>query len=294
MDRLRAAIAARLLECLRPEERAAIEGDFAELHIATGDAIGELLGLVIRRHVTAWADWRAWIALIVALLLSMMLSVVSRFWAHSTAIYAWLYLDNWTSEYLRSPGARMDLLGAVVGFGLEGTALAVWAWTIGSAVRALSPRTAVITFLLMITVVFVGTSGSTTIAQRNPGNAIVFAEPIYRDVLPAAFRVIFVVAPLLWTLRRRNTLWTRNTGRAALVLVAAVVLTALVGRRPAVAITFGWWSISADRPMIPAMWSFRLAWQVWLFSLVTVCPAAYVFFNSAWRSGQQKLSAPRS
>ena len=42
---MRAAIEERLLDCLGPEERAVVEGDFAELHVATKDALPELFGL---------------------------------------------------------------------------------------------------------------------------------------------------------------------------------------------------------------------------------------------------------
>jgi hypothetical protein len=291
LGRSRGAIAEWLLDCLRPEERDAVEGDFAELHVAPRDAIGELLGLVMRRHVAAWADWRPWIAAVAALFLGVLLSLVSRYWAHSTAIYAWLYVDNWTAEYLRSPGARAELFRTVTAFGLECLALTVWTWTIGSAMRVLSSRTSFITLLIVITAVFFGTSGSETIGRLNPGNAIVFAQPVYRDVFPIAFRLFFVVAPLLWSVSRRNLSWTGSVGRAGLVLLTAVVLTVSAGRGPAAATTFGWWSLSADRPMLNATWWFRRTWQFWVFPLVMVSPAAYVFFHSAWRSRQQTLSA---
>ncbi len=287
---MRAATADRLLRCLLPDERAAVEGDLAELHVPARDALIELLGLVVRRQVGAWTDWHAWIALVAALALGIILSVVSRYWAHNAAIYAWLYLDNWTPEYLRSPGARADLLRTITGFGLECLTLAVWAWTIGSAIRALSPRTWFSTFIVVVIAVFYGTAGSATIARLNPGNAIVFAQPMYRDGFPMAFRLVLIVAPILGALWHANIRSSVKVGRAGLILCAAVVLTALVGRRPAAAATFGWWSISDDRPMLAAAWRIRQAWQVWLFPLVMVCPAIYVFFNSASRSGRRRLS----
>jgi hypothetical protein len=288
---MRAAIEERLLDCLGPEERAVVEGDFAELPVATQDAITELFGLVMRRQLSAWTDWRPWIAAVAGLFLGVLLSLVSRYWAQGTAIYAWLYVDNWTVEYLRSPGARTDLFRTVTAFGLECLALTIWTSTIGSAMRVLSSRTSFITVLIVITAVCFGTSGSETVGRLNPGNAIVFAQPFYGDVLPVAFRLLFVVAPLLWSVWRRSLSWTGSVWRAGLVLLGAVVLTALVGRGPAAATTFGWWSLSTDRPMLNATWWFRRTWQLWVFPLVMVSPAAYVFFHSARRAGQQTLSA---
>jgi hypothetical protein len=54
-------IASRILE---PDERDAVQGDFAESGETGGQALRGLLGLLIRRHAALWKDWRPWLALV--------------------------------------------------------------------------------------------------------------------------------------------------------------------------------------------------------------------------------------
>jgi hypothetical protein len=92
---------ARLID---PDERDAVQGDFAELRTPDHQALWELLGLVVRRRLQVWADWHAWFALLgVTIPLGLLLSLVSRNWSNTTSIYAWFYVNNWTWAYLGTP-----------------------------------------------------------------------------------------------------------------------------------------------------------------------------------------------
>ena len=143
MSRIRSSVVDVLLRALDPIERDVVEGDFNEMHLPQARAVRELSGLLVRRQLAAWLEWRPWAAVVfVALPLGMVLSLVSRYWANVTAIYAWLYIDNWTSAYLASPGARSDLLHTTTLFSVECVALILWAWTIGFAAASMSRRTA--------------------------------------------------------------------------------------------------------------------------------------------------------
>jgi hypothetical protein len=51
----------RLSGMLEPAEREAVRGDLAESGAAAPRALGEVLGLVIRRQAALWKDWRPWI-----------------------------------------------------------------------------------------------------------------------------------------------------------------------------------------------------------------------------------------
>jgi hypothetical protein len=283
---IRAAIAHLLLQTLEPEERAVVEGDLAELNVPQSRAIAELLGLVARRQVAAWLEWRPWAALLMALPLGMMLSLISRYWARGTAIYAWLYLENWTPAYLASPGARGDLLHAITALALECLALVGWAWTIGLAVGSVSRRTLYVTSAAFAAIVFVGTVGSTTISVRNPANAVVFSRALYREGLPLAFRVALVLIPAFHGMSRPSRQPALTLTRAAILATSVALVTITVARGPVGAVTFGWWSVSGDGPTVSALSRLRESWQLWLLPMAMTLPASYLFVSAAWRTWQ--------
>jgi hypothetical protein len=291
MNTIRAAILRLLLRMLDAREREVIEGDFMELDLRRTRAISELIGLLARRQVAAWLDWRPWSTLAAIVLpFGMVLSLVSRYWAHGSAIYAWLYIDNWTSAYLASPGARRDLLDIIGTFGLECSALILWAWTTGFAVASASRRTVWVTYAAFGFLVFAGTLGSTTVGVRNPANAAVFSLPLYRVGFPIAFRILFVLLPAFFGMRRSVRESSVAWMPAAALGVTVVVVTALVARGPQGAVMFGWSSLSTNRPMISAVASLRQTWRFWLLPCAMTLPALYVVSNASWRTWRGRTS----
>src|ERR1700704_4183276 len=68
----------------------------------------------------------------------MLLSIVSRNTAHSSAIYIWLYANNWEWRDLRNSGFCYEFahtLGMVCSWYL---ALACWSWTSGFVLGSVS------------------------------------------------------------------------------------------------------------------------------------------------------------
>jgi len=51
-------IVSRLLE---PDEREAVRGDLTESGARGGQALRDVLGLVVRRQAALWSDWRPWL-----------------------------------------------------------------------------------------------------------------------------------------------------------------------------------------------------------------------------------------
>ena len=79
--------------------------------ITSAQAVVEVLGLVVRRQAALWTEWGPWLALVgVVIPLGVLLGQRSWSWADDSAIYTFLYVNNWTWAYLESPGARRDLL----------------------------------------------------------------------------------------------------------------------------------------------------------------------------------------
>jgi len=285
MIRIQSWLVELLLRALDPSERDAVDGDLNELRVPPRRAIRELLDLLARRRVAAWMDWRPWAALIIVVLpLGFALSVISRFWALGTAIHVWLYVENWTSAYLASPGARSDLFGAVGTHLIECVALMLWAWTIGFAVASVSRRAKWETFALFALVVFAGTIGSTTAGVLNPANAAVFSLTSYRVGFPIVFRTVFILLPALHGTLKAVRESTIGSIHAAILAITVTLVTAALAVGIRVAVTFGWWSLSAEGPMMSALAHLRRSWQFWVLPVVMTLPAAYVVYEASWRS----------
>jgi hypothetical protein len=63
MSRICWWLVARIFRMLQPDEREAVQGDFAELGMSGGKALLELMGLVLRRQAEPWKDWQPWLCL---------------------------------------------------------------------------------------------------------------------------------------------------------------------------------------------------------------------------------------
>ncbi len=289
MSRIRSAVVHLLLRTLNPAERDVVEGDLKELRVPQTRAVRELLGLVARRQIAAWLGWRPWAGVVfIVVPLGMVLSLVSRQWAHGTAMSAWFYVDNWTPEYLRSPGARSDLLHATTEFLARGVALMLWAWTVGFAVASVSRRTAWVTCAVFGLVLFGGTVGSTTAGVRNPANAVVYSQALYRVGFPILFRIVFVMFPALHGIRKALREPTLTWVHAAAVAVSVALLTVVVARGTEVAVTWGWWSSSADGPAIRAVFQLRRGWPLRLLPFAMTLPATFLFSNASWRCWKRR------
>jgi len=286
-------VLSRLLEA---DERDAVRGDLMESGASAGRALRDVLGLIVRRQAALWMDWRPWLALRGgAAAVGALLSIVSRWWADGSAIYSFLYVNNWTWAYLDSPGARRDLAHYSVGFLLKCVTLICWSWTSGFVLGSLSRRTVWINGALFCLVLFAGTLGSTTSARHNSFNSPVFSLTFYDVLFPLILRMVLVVLPALWGMRtgfRQGTLPIRRTIMLALAVAAT---TALTSRALQSSFVFGWWQgwlevfplldPGPDGVIVTAddVWS----WQLQLLPLVMMWPAAYMLVTSTqsrWRS----------
>jgi hypothetical protein len=178
---------------LAPEEGEAVRGDLAEAGETGRHALGDLLGLVVRRQATLWNGWRPWLGLVgLVIPLGLLLGLSLRRAAFETAIYAWFYVNNWTANYL-DVGFRGDLFGYVAGFCVSYLALASWAWTSGFMLRSLSRRATGINGLFFFLLLF----GMLLRAPRDPHspNAVVFSLAFYNSILPLILLAVLVCIP---------------------------------------------------------------------------------------------------
>jgi hypothetical protein len=203
-----ADVASGMLDC---GERDTVRGDLTESGATGGQALRDVLGLVLRRQAAVWKQWRPWLALVVlAVPLGMLLGLVSRSMADGSAIYAWLYLNNWTSSYLVNAGARLDLLRHSSRILLEFLMLFCFSWTSGFMLGILARRTiaasgALFCLLLVFGKLlgapprFLGHALSFTARDLN---AAVFELTFYRVMFPLIVQSVLVLVPSLWGMRQ--------------------------------------------------------------------------------------------
>ena len=176
MNRINWWLADIVSRLLKPDEREAVQGDFAESGETSGRALCGLLGLALRRQVELWKGWRPWLALLgLVIPLGLLLSLVSRMTADGSAIYAWMYLNNWTWTYVTNAGARIDLIRYGAGMAAEFLALASWSWTGGFLLGTLSRRTIQANVSLFCMVLFLG---EILRAPRDLGHWIILPRPL--------------------------------------------------------------------------------------------------------------------
>jgi hypothetical protein len=183
-----------LSRTLDPDERDAVLGDFEESGEQGGQQLRDLLGLIARRQAALWKGWQPWLALASLVIpIGILLSRECRHLASGSAIYSWMYLNNWTPTYLENSGFRTDLVRDALTFLLDYLALIFWSWTVGFAVGSLSRRavwingTAFCVLMLRETVA--------VRAAHYGVNAAAFAVGFYRFVLPAMLLTTLVLIP---------------------------------------------------------------------------------------------------
>ena len=228
-----------LSRSLEPAERDAIFGEFIESRSTSGQALRDVLGLVVRRQIGLWTDWKPWGALLgIVAPLGLLLSYVSIVWADSSAVYAWLYVNNWTPGFFEIPGARRDLLNTSTRFCLNAITFVGWSWSAGFVLGTLSRRVSWVTGSLFCAFVLGSNLGTETSASTNPHAASIFSEMFYSVAWPVILQTLLIVAPALAGLRKaRHTLalplgyampWavvvTLLTARAAFSLEGSVLL----------------------------------------------------------------------
>jgi hypothetical protein len=294
MTRITTWLADSLSAWLDADAREAVRGDAEELGRAGPRLVWDLLSVILRRDARVWTHAGPWLALLLVIVPSgFVLSVVSRAWALSMAIYGWLYIQNWTWGYLGSVGARRDTLEVIGTACLQGTSLVLWSWTIGFVIGSLSRRAAPVNGLFLAVMVCAATTGTTTIGVLNPGNATVFSLFFYRAMVPLCARILLVILPACLGIHRACRPDALSRWSIAWSLAAAIVTGIMVrplmgalayGLVPTSVRTvhqgvpwsrFGGWS-SAVLPLVP----FVMAW-----------PIAYLMIQ-VYRQHRQSLSTP--
>jgi hypothetical protein len=257
---MRSRLIDHLSGTLEPAEREAVLGDFEESAKTSGQ-LRDLFGLVARRQLGLWREWRPWLALVsMAIPLALLLARTVRQVSAGSAIYSWMYLNNWTMRYLENPGFRLSLFEDAMSFLLEYTTLIFWSWTGGFVLGSLSRRAIWINGAAFCALLFGELVAVHPHSYR--ANAAAFAAGFYRVVLPLILGIGLVVIPALWGMGK-------GARQGALPLPQMALWTALL-----LALT-GW-------KHLPVHWGPPM-----LLLIALAWPVAYMIATAGWKRWQQ-------
>lgn len=223
---------------LEPDERDAVRGDLAEFSETAGQALCQVLGLVVRRQAALWINWRPWVGLLfLAVPLGIVFCVVSKLLAHGSAIDLWLYTNYWSPTILENAAYRHDFLRyvgiALLNCGMLAGAAWIGGFALGFVCRRSLPLNVVVFGVLLFFAeilysprspvwmvyalgdllrffwdhVFVLRSHPlyelSVLGRNYPSvNAFVFEHAFYRAIFPLLLQTVLVLLPSLWGMRQ--------------------------------------------------------------------------------------------
>lgn len=230
---------------LEHDEREVILGDLEESRRTGPRALMDVLDVVIRRQGHLWMGWRPWIVLIVSILpLGMLLSILSRQTSDGSAIYLWMYANNWDAVLTQNPGFWRLFAETAGSVFISYLTLACWSWTGGFVLGSLSRGMIALNSVLLCAVLFFGEIiGAPRYSAFLDGklfgglhlpdvNAPVFEVSFYRVVLPVIVQIVLVAIPAIWGFRVGIAKFRRLVSRslwAAAIATLALVLTPEIG-----------------------------------------------------------------
>ncbi len=229
------SLSARFLDwcsqLLEEDERDAVRGDMAEESAGLLTSSLSIADVVVRRELAGWRCWKPWVASIgVVLPCVLSLVVVAKNFADGSAIYLWLFANNSDAELLQQPGFWSGLWDCLPRLIIPASAVLSWSWCAGYVIGSASRQTRRSSSILVCVLVVFALTGWTPAvphaalseqARAFFGNAAVFRNEFYREVLPRFTLLVLVLLPVLRGIHdtQKNS-WSADWAR----LVSAVVL----------------------------------------------------------------------
>jgi hypothetical protein len=237
-------------QMLESGEREAVRGDLAESGETGRQALRHVAGLVIRRQLSIWMDWRPWLTLVGLIVpLGLLLSVISRRVASVSAVYIWMYANNLDPSLFGYRGFWYQLADTVEEIFRMYLSLGCWSWTCGFVLGLAWPgivRVNGFVFCVMLAFgVLLGaplysvfyqhylhlTIGFPIFAHEHhdPVNALIF----YRVMFPLMVQAVLVLLPAFWGMREAaRAVRLRSLLRPILWMAAIAALVAIVIQDP--------------------------------------------------------------
>jgi hypothetical protein len=273
---------------LEPEEREVVLGDVTETRATSSRALRDVLGLVIRRQAILWAGWRPWLTLLGLILpLGMLLSIVSSSTSYISAIYVWLYANNWNWALMTNPGFCRLFVETIALLSAWILTLVCCSWNAGFVLGAFSRGMLQINSVLLCLMLLFGELVGApryfayceeylrhTLGVPAPPdyNAAVFELTFYRAIFPLVVQGCFVALPALWGMRQGSGVRKlRFSFRAVLWSAAGATLAAMVLQER------GLW-LFVNRHIANAYFhpGMSMGWALRMLQLVAFWPVLYL------------------
>lgn len=221
MNGLTSWLADKLSLALEPHERDALHGDHAELDVTGIQALRDVLGLVIRRQLEPWKDWRPWLAASCG---------VSPFlvYASLNLQFAHLFVPSSPARFLYGSGPSYSGLLFVGSMLLLG---GLGSWACGFIVSSFSQRARAVNLgLLLFAWLFVLTQ-----TLLSPRFQQALHEQPSRLLIAVAFHlIVFAVPALAGLLRGRKSQYLTFSGAVRLAGLLSLPIVATLVAVPTV------------------------------------------------------------
>jgi hypothetical protein len=182
---------------LPAREREVVRGDIAEAGENVLEAVRDILGLAFRRQLEPWKALGPWLALAAIVVpYGIRLSNWSAYLAHISAIYSWLYLNNWTAAYVANPAERHDLIRYCAAFLWLDATIACASWSAGFLAGALSRGAFALNGVFFCCVCIAEA------CRRTANDGPIFSLALYSIIFPVLMEMLLVVVPSLWGMHR--------------------------------------------------------------------------------------------
>jgi len=263
---------------LEPDERDAVRGDFTESGESGAQGLRDVLGLAVRRQAELWRHWRPWLILVMlAAPLGMRLNLFSRRVADHSAIYAWMYLNNWDWADLGHRTFWTILAQTIPPVFLENLALICLSWTSGFVLGALSRRAIPFNGALFCFVLLFGNFVALpqgTLGRHFNNNAAVFSLTFYSAMLPVLVQMALVAVPSLWGMFEGLRMATFPPLLRTILWAPAILTMAVLAANQGV-----WLAAMATHNFT----LLQSGWQLPLLPFAIVGPVVYLMANSTWK-----------
>ena len=293
-----------LSETLEPDERHAVRGDLAECGATGSRALRDVFGLVVRRQVELWRAWRPWLIVIAGIFpFAMLLSLASRLRAYQSAVYLWMYLNNWHWGLLGNRGFWHVLPDSAATVFVAQLTLACCSWSAGFVLGAISRRMMRVSAVLFCFALLLSQLLGAPLylayysdyihrvlpfprvshdwSHPDPVSALMF----YRVILPLLVQVVVVALPALWGMHRGSESERLPPLPRALLWFAAILTVAvMLLQAPGLGLLL--WGLFAQ----PSGWK---GWPVRLPGIVVYWPIVYLVASAIagrWYGRTRRLS----
>jgi len=198
MTRICAWLFNQLSQLLEPDERDAVRGDLTESSETGWPALGELLGLVVRRQAALWKEWRPWVALVgLAVPIGFQISLSSLQFDSTYDLYRWIIRNHHDIDPSILNDIGMSVPHGIAQMATQALLLIAWCSICSFVLASLSPRTIWVNGSLFCFTLLCGKFFFLALNRphRYDNTGTAFSLFLFGVMLPIAFHIVFLFLP---------------------------------------------------------------------------------------------------